>query len=184
MSSGSFDARTEPVLSTFAANALAGKTCLVTGAASGMGRAIARRFAESGARVVMADIQVEALEEAADAIRGLRVEHDPQPVAGDLAAVDACAEVVARAVETGGRLNAVVNCAGMGGMVGTVESHPVEVWHRVLDTNLGSVFGVCRAAVPHLRAAGGGAIVNFASAAAYHGSAACPATSTPPARAA
>src|SRR5262249_37593035 len=121
-----------------------------------------------------ADIQAEAVEAAADAIRGLRVEHDPQPVAGDLATVDACAEVVARAVETGGCLNAVVNCAGMGGIVGTVESHPGEVWPRVLDTNPGSVFGVCRAAVPHLRAAGGGAIVNFASAAAYRGSAAVP----------
>jgi 3-oxoacyl-[acyl-carrier protein] reductase len=174
VSSGSFDAKTDPVLGTFAANALAGKTCLVTGAASGMGRAIARRFAESGARVVMADIQGEALAAAAGAIRGLGVEHDPQPVAGDLAAVDACAQVVAHAVEAGGRLDAVVNCAGMGGMVGTVESHPVEVWQRVLDTNLGSVFAVCRAAVPHLRAAGGGAIVNFASAAAYRGSAAVP----------
>lgn len=174
MSGGSSEARTDPVLGTFAASALAGKTCLVTGAASGMGRAVARRFAESGARVVMADIQAEALEEAAGAIRSRGVVHQPQPVAGDLAAVDACAQVLARAVQSGGRLDAVVNCAGMGGMVGTVETHPVEVWHRVLDTNLGSVFGVCRAAVPHLRAAGGGAIVNFASAAAYRGSAALP----------
>ncbi|HKT60808.1 MAG TPA: SDR family NAD(P)-dependent oxidoreductase, partial [Gemmatimonadales bacterium] len=74
MSSGSFDAKTDPVLGTFAANALAGKTCLVSGAASGVGRAIARRFAESGARVVMADIQFEALAAAASAIHGLGVE--------------------------------------------------------------------------------------------------------------
>lgn len=156
MSDGSSEPRSGLVLGIFAANALAGKTCLVTGAASGMGRAVARRFAESGARVVMADIQAEALEAAAGAIHDLGVEQDPQPVAADLAVVDACADVVARAVEAGGRLDVVVNCAGMGGMVGTVESHPVEVWHRVLDTNLGSVFGVCRAAVPHLRSAGGG----------------------------
>lgn len=172
MSSGSSDAKTDPILGTFAANALAAKTCLVTGAASGMGRAIARRFAEAGARVVMAGIQFEALAAAASAIYGLGVEHDPQPVAGDLATVDACVRVVAQAVEAGGRLDVVVNCAGIGGMVGTVESHPVEVWRRVLDTNLGSVFAVCRAAVPHLRAAG--AIINFASVAAYRGSAAVP----------
>jgi len=162
------------VLGTFGRQALAGKTCIVTGAGSGMGRAIARRFAEAGAQVVMADINGDAVAATGRSIQEAGAGPAPVAVTVDLSDADACSELVERALAAAGRLDVVVNCAGVGGMIGTVETHPLEAWQRALDTNLGSVFGVCRAAVPHLRAAGGGAIVNFASAAAYRGSAAVP----------
>ncbi len=162
------------VLGTFANRALAGKTCIVTGAGSGMGRAVARRFAQAGARVVMADVRSDAVEATGRTFRDEGADLEPLAVTVDLTGVDACAALVEQAVAASGRLDAVVNCAGVGGMIGTVETHPLDAWKHALDTNLGSVFGVCRAAVPHLRAAGGGAIVNFASAAAYRGSAAVP----------
>jgi len=162
------------VLGTFGRQALSGKTCIVTGAGSGMGRAVARRFAEAGAEVVMADINGDAVEETGRTIRDDGAGREPVAVTVDLGDVDACAALIERAVAASGQLDVVVNCAGIGGLIGTVETHPLDAWKQVLDTNLGSVFGVCRAAVPHLRAAGGGTIVNFASAAAYQGSAAVP----------
>jgi 2-hydroxycyclohexanecarboxyl-CoA dehydrogenase len=166
--------RPDPVLGTFGRGALAGRACIVTGAGSGMGRAIALRFAEAGATVAMADVSAEGLGETEGLLRSARSAAESVAVTVDLAEPEACRHLAARAFEAAGRLDVVVNCAGVGGVVGTVESHAPEEWRRVLEVNLGSVYAVCRAALPHLRAAGDGAIINFGSAAAYRGSAAMP----------
>src|SRR4029079_11576663 len=90
----------------------------------------------------------------------------------DLAQPDACATAVAQAVQALGRLDVLFNHAGVGTLVvgGTVESISLEHWDLAQDVNVRAMYLVSRAAVPHLRAAGGGAIVNISSVAASRGS--------------
>jgi len=114
------------LLGTFASRALVGKTCIVTGAGSGMGRAVARRFAQSGARVVMADVRSDAVEATGRTLRDEGADLEPLAVTVDLAGVDGCAALVERAVAASGRLDAVVNCAGVGGMIGTAQRQVAE----------------------------------------------------------
>jgi NAD(P)-dependent dehydrogenase (short-subunit alcohol dehydrogenase family) len=134
------------------------KRALVTGAASGIGRATARLLAERGAAVACLDVNEEGLAETAAAIgeRALPLRCDIT----DLAAVEAA---VARAASELGGLDGIANVAGVGDFTGDVtEIHPQE-WARVLAINLSGAFHVSRAAIPHLRAAGGGAIANVSS---------------------
>src|SRR4051812_26206884 len=158
------------VLGTYGLGAFAGRRCIVTGAASGMGRAIALRLAQAGAKVALGDVREDALAAAVAEVRAAGVPEEPVGIRVDLGDRADTLAFVDAAVEAGGGLDHVVNVAGIGGFIGTVETHPDEDWDLVLSTNLGSVHAVCGAAVPHLRAAGGGSIVNFASAAAYRGS--------------
>jgi NAD(P)-dependent dehydrogenase (short-subunit alcohol dehydrogenase family) len=94
------------------------------------------------------------------------------PIVADLARPEDCAAVVAGALGAFGRLDVVLNNAGVGTLVvgGTVESIALERWDLALEVNVRAMYLVSRAAVPHLRAAGGGAIVNIASVSAHRGS--------------
>ncbi|MFN3387571.1 MAG: SDR family NAD(P)-dependent oxidoreductase [Allosphingosinicella sp.] len=136
-------------------NRLAGRRILITGAASGIGLATARLFAAEGARLALLDRDREALEGVASEI------------GAHAAAVELSEESQIRAAVSGsasalGGLDGVVNVAGIGG--GTfVESMTLEDWNRVLAVNLTAPFLVCREALPHLREASGGTIVNVAS---------------------
>ena len=131
---------------------------LVTGAASGIGQATAALLAERGAAVACLDVNADGLAETAAAIgeRALPLRCDVT----DLAAVEAA--VSQAAAELGG-LDAVANVAGVGDFTGDVAEIAPEEWGRVLAINLTGPFHVSRAAIPHLRAAGGGAIVNVSS---------------------
>lgn len=142
------------------AGRLAGKVALVTGAASGIGAAVARRFAEEGARLAAADRQAERL-------CGLARAAGAVPVACDVtddAAVKAAAAAVAEAL---GPIEILVNAAGI---IGTDDPATIEdpVWRRTLDVNLTGVMQTCRAVLPGMIARGGGAIVNIASVAAFN----------------
>jgi len=134
-----------------------GKVAVVTGAASGIGEATARRFASEGASVVVADLQQEAAERVAGELGDLAAPYTLDVT--DLAAVEA---MMADAAERFGQIDVVFNNAGISSF-GRVDEIDIEEWHRVIDVDLNAVFYGCRAALPHLRANGGGAIVNTAS---------------------
>lgn len=140
-----------------------GHTALVTGAASGIGLAIARRLAEEGARVFAADRQQQALEAAAGPIGCEAVVLDVTDGAQVAAAVQ-------RALERTQRLDVVVNAAGV--MVAdNVADIDDAQWARMLDVNLTGAMRVCRAALPAMQRQRRGAIVNIASVAAFNASA-------------
>ena len=150
--------------------ALEGKAAIVTGAATGIGRATARLFAAAGARLALADVRGPELEQALAEVRAAGGE--ATAVVADLARPEDCAAAVEAAVRAHGRLDVVFNNAGVGTMVvgGTVESIPLDLWDLAQDVNVRAIYLVSRAAVPHLRAAGGGSIVNTASVSAFRGS--------------
>jgi NAD(P)-dependent dehydrogenase (short-subunit alcohol dehydrogenase family) len=136
---------------------LAGKVILVTGGASGLGRACVEAFAASGARVVMGDVDVEL---GAGAVSGLGGDVTFAPC--DVTSAADCASLVESALTNFGRLDGVMSNAGIGAN-GNVETCDEAAWDRVIDVNLKGMFLIAKFAVPHLRAAGGGAIVNTAS---------------------
>ncbi len=139
---------------------LKGRVAIVTGAASGIGAATSRRLAEEGCRLVLADITEEAGEKLADELRTLDCECQFRHC--DVSSQEQVESLIDYAVDFAGRLDCLVNNAGTG-TYGKSHSLAVEEWHRVLAVNLNSVFYGCRSAIPHMRAAGGGSIVNTAS---------------------
>jgi meso-butanediol dehydrogenase/(S,S)-butanediol dehydrogenase/diacetyl reductase len=141
------------------------RAALVTGAASGIGRATALRLAAEGATVVAADVNAALLDElAVDADgRGGKV----RVQVADVSSEEGVAALVAGAVEELGRLDVVVNVAGILSFSHTHELS-LDEWNRVLTVNLTGTFLVCRAALPHLLATRGN-IVNLASTAAHKG---------------
>ena len=139
---------------------LGGKVALISGGARGIGAATARLFAREGARVVIGDL-LEA--------EGRRVEAELVAQSGqalyvplDVTSESAWERAVAAAVSRFGRLDVLVNNAGIGG-AGRLEETRLEDWNRVMDVNAKGVFLGTRAAIPALRQAGGGSIVNISS---------------------
>lgn len=134
------------------------KTVLVTGAAGGMGRAIASRFAAEGARVVLTDLSAEALSDVASQLSG----EGHITLAGNLMDGDYCQRLVDAAVQETGRLDIVVNNAGCMHR-GTVLETTDDMWDLSIGINVTAVFKLCRAAITQMKVQGGGAIVNTAS---------------------
>jgi NAD(P)-dependent dehydrogenase (short-subunit alcohol dehydrogenase family) len=135
---------------------LDGRRALVTGASGGLGAAVARAFAAEGARLVLAGRDAERLETVG------------QPhVVFDLADAEATQAGVDSAAELLGGLDALVHAAAVDCEWARVGDMSVETWDETIATNLSGTFYACRAALPHLIAAGGGSIVTFTSVAAY-----------------
>lgn len=135
-----------------------GKTAIVTGAASGIGLAIARELAQSGAKVVLADLDLTRTEAAAKSIG-----HGARAFVADVAKSDQVAALVAYAIAETGALHLMINNAGIGGPLAPLGAYALEDWHKVIDVNLHGVFYGMRYAIPAIKAAGGGAIVNVSS---------------------
>ena len=144
------------------------RAVIVTGAASGIGRAIATRFLNEGDRVVAFDLDPAALELA-------RRESWPQagerfmPVTGDVSDATDAARAVAAARERFGRVDVLVNNAGITGGPKATKLHETSVddFDRVWGVNTRGVFLMCHAAIPHFLEQGSGVIVNIASVAGY-----------------
>jgi NAD(P)-dependent dehydrogenase (short-subunit alcohol dehydrogenase family) len=135
---------------------LEGRSALITGAASGLGRAIAQRLASESANVTVADIAMDGASETAESIGGLAVQLD-------VTAPDSWEDVVALVTDQHGRLDALVNCAGVDAPDDNIDSCTTESWQRVMRVNLDGTFLGVTAAVQSMRSSGGGAIVNIAS---------------------
>jgi 3-oxoacyl-[acyl-carrier protein] reductase len=134
-----------------------GRTAIVTGAGHGIGRAIARAFADAGARVLACDLDASELAETS----GGRMETAAFDI-GDRKAIFAAVE---RAAAATGRVDIVVNNAGgVRGQVGKpVETVTEAEWHALFEVNVHGAFGFAQAAVPHMKAAKSGRIVSIAS---------------------
>jgi NAD(P)-dependent dehydrogenase (short-subunit alcohol dehydrogenase family) len=136
------------------------KVAIVTGGGLGIGRAIAQTLAKEGARVVVADLNAEAGQET---VKGIQVRDDVATFAHtNVAKIEDTKRMVDVALQTYGELHIVVNSAGVYAR-GDVVNTPIEVWDRLLSVNLTGVFLCCKAAIPALKQAGGGAIVNISS---------------------
>ena len=141
---------------------LDGKVAIVTGAAQGIGRAIADGLAAEGARIVVADLR--GAEDAAATYS------DGVGLAVDVADEDAVQSMVDETLERCGRLDVLVNNAGLYASLEmrSFDRIPLEEWRRVMDVNVASMFLTCRAAVPAMRE-NGGAIVNISSGTPFRG---------------
>jgi NAD(P)-dependent dehydrogenase (short-subunit alcohol dehydrogenase family) len=139
---------------------------LVTGAGSGIGRGIAEALAREGARVIVANRRPEAGEETVRRIVAAGGRATFQQT--DVTREDDCAAAVRAAAGTYGRLDVLVNNAGIFPRA-TLEETSQELWDRILATNLRGAFFLCKYAVPELRRAGGGSIINLGSTNAYCG---------------
>ena len=144
-------------------NALAGKVAVVTGAAQGIGKAVAHGLAAQGARIVVADLQ--GADVAATAFTdgvGLEV---------DVADEDAVARMADEVTDRCGGIDILVNNAGLYASLPMrpFTEIPLEEWRRVMDVNVASMFLTCRAVVPRMRERGGGTILNVSSGTVFRG---------------
>ncbi|MGI9594916.1 MAG: SDR family NAD(P)-dependent oxidoreductase [Acidimicrobiales bacterium] len=150
---------------------LEGKTAVVTGAASGMGRAFAMRFAQAGMNVVLSDVEVPVLEEAVSEVQAVADGHGRHAlgVVTNVAEEDEVADLAAQSIDRFGRVNVVCNNAGVAGagLVDGPGAISTRDWKWVLDVNLWGVIHGHQAFLPHLLEHGDGHIVNTASMAGH-----------------
>ncbi|MFQ5816659.1 MAG: SDR family NAD(P)-dependent oxidoreductase [Terriglobia bacterium] len=139
---------------------LQNKVALITGAGTGIGRACAELFAREGAAVVLAGRRSQSLEEVQRAITAAGGRALAQPC--DVSRAADVKRLITRAVETVGGLNVVVNNAGLW-LAATAEETSEADWDAIINVNLKGVFLVSRTAIPALRRAGGGSIINIGS---------------------
>jgi NAD(P)-dependent dehydrogenase (short-subunit alcohol dehydrogenase family) len=140
-----------------------GKVAIVTGAAQGIGRAIAEGLSAAGARIVVADLQ--GAEEAAAAFP------DGVGVTVDVANEDDVRRLVDEVVERCGTIDILVNNAGLYASLEMrpFDQIPLDEWRKVMDVNVASMFLTCRAVVPVMREHGGGKVVNISSGTPFRG---------------
>lgn len=142
----------------------AGRVAIVTGAAGGIGRAVAQRLHAGGAAVAWADLNVE------QARREATLFGERAMVLGvDVTDPESVGQMTAVVVERWGRVDILVTCAGVLGPTAPVDGYPLSAWRSILATNLDGVFFCCRAVLPHMLAGGWGRIVNLASIAGKEG---------------
>lgn len=138
-----------------------GKTALVTGASSGIGKACALSFAEYGAKVVIADIDEENANSVIEKIK--QNGGEAFFIKTDVSDPDDVKKMIAKSVETFGSLDIAVNNAGIGGAQTPTGEYKIEDWKKVIDINLNGVFYCMRYEIEQMEKQGHGAIVNMAS---------------------
>ena len=132
---------------------LKGKCAIVTGAGSGIGSAIARAFAEAGAKVACVDLD----------LNSIQVKENFLAIRCDVAAESETRQAVEQAAKAFGGLHVLVNAAAMRDPSATVLDLDLAAWNRVFAVNVGGAFLMSRWAIPHMAAAGGGSIIHIAS---------------------
>ena len=143
---------------------LQNKGALVTGAAGGIGRATAARFAQEGANVALLDINEGGLEKTLQGITADRGQ--AMAIPADVTSPEQVEQAIRMIVQNFGRLDIVFNGVGLSGRRwgdGPVDHCTLEAWSKVLEINLTSMFLVCKYAVPALLQSGGGSIINLSS---------------------
>jgi NAD(P)-dependent dehydrogenase (short-subunit alcohol dehydrogenase family) len=143
------------------------KSVVITGAAGGFGRLAAQRFAAEGAKLTLSDISEAGLAETAEIVRGQGGE--AVTVAGDVSDEQHAKDYVALAVGTYGRLDIALNNAGIGGGMATIPDITAEAFDHIMAVNTRGVFLGMKYEIPEIAKAGGGAILNVASAAGVVG---------------
>ncbi len=143
---------------------LVGRCAIVTGAAQGIGRAVAARLLESGARVWLWDV-----DEAMVATTAGELGDGAHPMPVDVADPGCVADAARAVAEQGGQIDILVNNAGISGANAPLWEYETDEWRRVIEINLNGVFYCCKAVVPFMKAAGYGRIVNMASVAGKEG---------------
>jgi 2-dehydro-3-deoxy-L-rhamnonate dehydrogenase (NAD+) len=143
---------------------LTGQTAIVTGAAAGIGETIARRLAASGATVVVADLNLAAGQEVANSLP-----HGAFALQLDVSSSASCDALAAAVVAKTGRIDVLVNNAGVAGKAAPVWEQSNEDWAFCVAVNLNGPFYLCRAVLPHMRERKYGRIVNIASIAGKEG---------------
>ncbi|KJZ19671.1 SDR family NAD(P)-dependent oxidoreductase [Loktanella sp. S4079] len=135
-----------------------GKTAIVTGGGSGIGKAIVEGLVQAGAKVLIADLNLEHADalatELGDNVKAFKV---------DTSNAQNVAEMVDTAADFGGSLDMLVNNAGIGGAAEPLGAYPIDSWQKVIDVNLSGVFYGVRYGIPKMLETGGGSIVNIAS---------------------
>jgi len=147
--------------------ALRDRVALITGGAGGIGLAVARRFAQAGARLALADIRLDAAQQAAESLG--RLGHQAIGLGGDVSRSVEAQALVGSAMERFGRIDILVNNAGRMGRVAPLWELTDADWNEVIAVDLTSVFLVSRAVVPQMRARRSGCIVSVSSIAGKEG---------------
>jgi NAD(P)-dependent dehydrogenase (short-subunit alcohol dehydrogenase family) len=148
---------------------LDGRCAIITGAAYGIGFAAARRMAEEGASIVIADIKGQE-----DAVAKLKADgFDALAVRTDVSSDESVNELIENVIEHYGRIDILVNNAAISTELKPepFENETVADWQRIFNVNVFGVFRLCKAVSPHMRAAKSGRIINVASGTAFKGSA-------------
>jgi 2-dehydro-3-deoxy-L-rhamnonate dehydrogenase (NAD+) len=148
---------------TLVAGRFAGRTAVVTGGGSGAGLGVAKRITEEGGKVALWDLNPESL---ANATAEIGAAHT---VALDVSDADAVAKAAQESFEALGRIDILVNSAGITGATAPVQAFPIDSWKRVFDINVNGLFYCCRAAIPFMLENDYGRIVNVSSVAGKEG---------------
>ena len=143
---------------------LAGRTAIVTGAAAGIGEAIAIRLANAGATVAVADVNLSGAQRVAAALP-----NHSFAIEANVADAASVARAVEQVLQQTGRIDILVNNAGIAGPAAFIWEQTDEDWQRNIAINLTGAFNFCRAVIPHMRSRSYGRIVNIASIAGKEG---------------
>jgi NAD(P)-dependent dehydrogenase (short-subunit alcohol dehydrogenase family) len=143
---------------------LTGQTAIVTGAATGIGEAIARRLARAGAIIAVADLDADGASAVAASIGG-----GSFGVGIDISRADSVQQAVAAVLARRGQIDVLINNAGIAGKAAPLWEQTDEDWQRVIAVNMTGVFNTCRAVITHMRGRKYGRIVNIASIAGKEG---------------
>lgn len=143
---------------------LENQIAIITGAATGIGEAIARRLASAGAAVAIADVDEGGAAEVAGSIGSQAF-----PLTLDITDPNSVRAGIGAVIERAGRIDILINNAGIAGRAAPIEEQTVEEWERILRVNMTGAFLTCQAAIPHMRAHRYGRIVNIASIAGKEG---------------